>query len=63
MDGILAAIGKITGRIIGGSSDCGLDCDMSDFGAAEYLILAATFLVVFVLVRALIKKLNAVSKQ
>ena len=51
VDDILAPFGRIIGRIIGRMSDYGLDCDASDFGIAEYLILFVVFILVFIMAR------------
>ena len=50
-DDILAPISRMIGRLIGRTSDCGLDCDVSDLGIAEYLLLLIVFILVFVMAR------------
>lgn len=57
-DHILAPVGRVMGRMIGRTSDCGIDCDVSEFDIAEYLILAIVFILVFLAARK-IRKLIA----
>jgi len=51
VDDILSPFGRIIGRVIGRTSNCGLDCDVSELGIAEYLILFVVFVLVFVVAR------------
>ena len=51
MDEVLTGLGSLLGRLIGRNFDCGLDCDISDLGWTEFLLLIAIFITVFVVTR------------
>ena len=49
------SISKLLGK------NCGLDCDISDFGLIEYIILLLIFTLAFYLTRKLIKYLKEIN--
>jgi hypothetical protein len=55
MDNILTSLGSMIGRIIGRNSDCGLDCDISELGWPEYLLLIVIFTVFIFITKKIIR--------